>query len=203
MNSDPEAAKNTLFPLPETIRDWGTCVITDRDITFNAYSIVRILTVSPWEKTMSKAEAKAILGGALRNHITDAMPENVKVVVRGQNGDLTLRVNDLLAEMQHANDDYCLFTKHLMKYQNDLDAMADEFSAGYGGMGSCDTRLEEQLNRDERLRALVSDYISFTGDYDDPGHSHYASISVSTSSDNSTVFADFAFGALPTQNREC
>lgn len=203
-NKGREAAKNILFPLPKAVKMSGACFFLDsRDINLNTYSIVRILTPGPWEKTLAKEDAAKLLGGAIRGYINNDTPANVKVVIRGKRGDNKLRGDDLKAEMQHANDDRCIFKKYLEKYQNDVKNLDDNFSSGYLGLGSCDARLEEKLNRNQRMNSLIQDYAAFTKHYDGAGGSHFASLSVTKSSDKSILYLDFDFSSLPNVKRKC
>ncbi|MFD0861697.1 DUF4157 domain-containing protein [Sungkyunkwania multivorans] len=185
--------KNLLFPLPTYTKLGGQCYLLNKDLKLATYNKVRILKPDPWEKTMSKGAAAAMFDGALGSHIHPDAPAMIKVVIKGDPSNLKLRADDLKAEMEHATDDYNLFKKYLVKYQQDVNSLPNKIDSGYLGLGSCEARLEEKLDRSQRLADYLKERKSNANFHDGPGRPHNVSTSITDSSDHATLFITIKF----------
>lgn len=163
-----DALKELLFPLPKYTKLGGKCYITSKDIAVKMHSVIRIVG-APFSKEIPKNSINTVLGGVLVDPEKCKTGGDVTINIQGQESVEELRANTLKAEMQHAKSDLCLFETYIKKYQEDVNALPDEFDAGYLGLGSCKSRLEEQLNRRERTSLFVHDMAAATRFYDFAG----------------------------------
>ncbi len=196
-----EARLNLLFPLPSVAALAGTCFLTNRTINLSTLSRVRTLTPGPWNRTMPRSQSVNLFGWVSSRNRSCRNPGNVDVNFTGQPDDLALRAYSLESEMQHAMDDRCLVNRYLKSYEADVRAMPEQFPRGYLGLGSCESRLDDQLKRRERLQAFSQDYSRFAGIYD--SGSHLVRGQFASNSDCSNITITILTRSLPAARRNC
>jgi hypothetical protein len=186
---DHDTRLRKLFPLPGAAPLSGSCFLTNREINVASANRVRILTPAPWTRTVPKSELStmSLFRGALRGRAACSGTGTATIRLRGMPNDLALRAWVLRCEMQHASDDRCLVQRYIQSYAADVQALPTTFPRGYLGLGSCESRLNEQLRREARLRAFTTDYRAFTDDYERSSHRPRAPLRVGTACNTITL----------------
>ena len=161
-----------LFPLPPHYKHNGLCKIINKNIKIKAESEVRILVNGPWTKKIPKADLSKILGGQLTGFADCGEEDMVRVTFQGDPGVQDLINDDMQAEMQHVEADRCLFEKYINKYYQAVRDLPKEIPTDYGGFGSCESKLNDILNRVGLINDFVDEMNKFTRWYDHSGGSH-------------------------------